>query len=177
VFRRKKTDWEQRGKQATVLVIEAAKELSEAIEKEEEKPLSNLSANNLFLFNAALFIICLDVTAFQYLEEKERGVFIDAIYEGVTAAYAKAMGLPRDEWMGLGQRLNKYADQLGKFGKQLFPEKDQSPKGTLFWEYSKVLPGQFEVSYGGAIASSLYSMQLGVSLLTETSKWFKKKQL
>jgi hypothetical protein len=81
---------------------------------------------------AAFLLSVINPTAVKFLGSKNKDVFMRALFVGVTRELQVKGVKPRSFEELLRKRIEEYAQY-----REWIPEKDESAKDTLFWEYAK----------------------------------------
>jgi hypothetical protein len=141
----------------------------------DDKQVTDSFAIELLTLNSALFYLFLDHQAFAYLKTADREQFSDGLLYAIVARLAEILELPVEDWDDIGQAINEQMNLLGPYARKLFADKDGNPKGTLFWEYAKILQERLEIDPGRAMTASLISPDLAINLWNEIKHIFPKK--
>ena len=145
MFRRNNTytdeELEKRGNEIASLLFIQARELATEIKKQsgENDKFSNNDYFRLLSFCTALFYLYIDRQLFTKLGAERR----DKVFDNIERAH---MGMLKHNYDLSGDSLNKAGAgmydavaALTPFAHQFFPEGKDSPKGTLMWEFDKLL--------------------------------------
>lgn len=172
MFRKKQSRdvWFQKGSEAGVYLQQAVADMLRYL-LEDWQP---KNANSLLMFNVALFYIFLDFQAASYLDTNERSSFSDGLVLDAVRGVTDSLGGTPADWDKVGEILNKHMNKLAPYSKQLYAEPDKSPKGTLFWEYSKMLHSDFNVEPGKAATASIVAPEISIKLWKEVKHMFPK---
>jgi hypothetical protein len=111
-------------------------------------------SGDLLVLNAALIYIVLDRQVFGLANEAERREFNDGLLFDVVTSLSNAFSPPAN-WQSMASQVNKKIELLSPYSQALFPGKDGNPKGTLYWEYIRILDKQYGV--GMAEGMGVYS--------------------
>ncbi len=168
----KKIDWEERGSQAASIIVVNAADLTNAVTKDAKKKIKDDKYVDIFIFNAALLLIGQDRQAFVSLKDTDRNKFSDAIYFGITTEVCKALKLEGEHWAAVAAQLNQGTTELGKYAQKLFADKDESPKGTLYWEYGKLLYQKFDLDPAIGITGGLMAAEVAINVSSQTKDWW-----
>jgi hypothetical protein len=148
VFRRKKTytdkELEKKGAEIAPMLFIQSRELAYAI-TERAGEQDNFSADedyfNLLTLCTAIFYLYIDRQLFTKLGAERR----DKVFDSIENSY---MGMLKHNYKfsdnvlnRAGSELSATVNSLSSYAHQFFPEKDESPKGTLMWEFGKLLGG------------------------------------
>ena len=127
----------------------------EIIGKQES---SNEDTFRLMTYCFALNYILIDRITFSVMPEKKRNAFSDKLFLGIRSDITKGTGVENETVTSL---LSDYIAQLGPYSGKLIESQDESPQGTLFWEFSRIIKDEIGLD-------SLESMTI-VTLLVEKS--------
>lgn len=174
----KRTNWSELGKTSGNFVKMAASELVQfIIENDEDKAKDSLAGAELLSFASALYYTELDRWAFSKLSEKDRNDFSDSMLHEIIFGLSELWEKPVEVRPTVINQLNNDLAKLAPYAAQLYPDKDESPKGTLYWEFSKMLGSDYGVDTGTTLIANLTAMQTGTALwqnvkpiLPETNK-------
>lgn len=163
MFRKKlRLSVEQKAGKCAKLVIDYSKMLANGIKGDEK--LTNQQIMILYIYCAALNYIVIDRQAFGVLTENEREIFSDYMHLGLQADISRDSGLKKETVMEL---LNAGISDLSPYSRKLMADKDESPAGTLYWEFAKIITDRIDLSASVALTSSLMAMQTGVSMMKD----------
>lgn len=172
MFSRKKIDWQQRGQEAGSYVRQASSELVKYIlENDKKKAKDNMAGPELLTYTSAFFFIICDREAqANKLSAEDNKAFADGILKEVVDGLSELWNKPNEIKLTVANVLNGDIDKLAPFAVQLFHEKDENPKGTLYWEFTKILGKDFGVDTTAAIGSYGLGAELVNSLLLATKQ-------
>lgn len=116
----------------------------------------------LIFINALLYII-VDREAYSRLTDEDRTMFSDGMTERIISDVSFSLSKPEEAKPIILKEFNARLSQLSPFGQHLSPEGDNSPAGTLFWEFSNILNDEYNIE----LVISLGVIKLCAELLTE----------
>lgn len=164
----KKTNWSELGSTSGNFVKMAASELVQfIIESDEEKAKDSLAGAELLSFASALYYTELDRWAFSKLSEQDRNNFADSMLEEIIQGLSELWEKPAEVRPTVINQLNNDLAKLAPYAAQLYPDKGESPKGTLYWEFSKMLGSDYGVDTGTTLVANISAMQIGTALWTD----------
>lgn len=131
------------------------------------------SYEELLLWSTAFFYYLIDRWAYEELGIN-REIFMLNFDKCLNTELAAWFKLNQEDTKSIRKNLNSKTDYFKQFAKVVFPEKDKSPKGTLLWEFDKVLCRELLCSSGSTLyANEMLLFYLGV-LNPLVRKCFKK---
>lgn len=117
----------------------------------------------ILIFINALFYIIVDREAYSRLTDKDRPMFSDGMTERIISDVSFSLSKPEEAKPIILKGFSSRLFQLSPYGQHLSPEDDNSPAGTLFWEFSKILRDEYDIE----LSISLSVINLCAELLTE----------
>lgn len=153
---------EQKAKKCADLVADYSKMLANGIKGDEG--LTNKQFFVVYIYCTALNYIVIDRQAFGMMNDNEREIFSDYMHLGIQADISRGTGLKKETVMEL---LNMGVVELSPYSRKLMPEGDESPAGTLYWEFAKLVAEKADLPATVALTSSLMAMQTGVSMMKD----------
>ncbi len=153
---------EQKAKKCADLVVDYSKMLANEIKGNEQ--LTDRQFFILYIYCAALNYIVIDRQAFGVMTDNEREIFSDYMHLGIQADISQGTGLKKETVMEL---LNMGVVELSPYSRKLMPEGDESPAGTLYWEFAKITEDKIQLPPLSTLTSSLIAMQTGVNMMKE----------
>jgi|GEM_PF-3307140 hypothetical protein len=177
MLRKKKIDWKDEGEIAAAHIKLAAAKLCEQIyENDKEIVKDQIACLEILTFASALYFIVADREAFNYLNEKERSVFDNTILNEIVTGLSDLWTEPDKIRPTVGGQLNKYIAKLAPFSERLYAEeKGGNPKGTLYWEFSKILDKEHGVETVAALSANWQATIIGTDVRVELQKLLPKK--
>lgn len=161
----KEKNWTDLGRTCGNFVKMAASDLVKfIIENDESKAQDSLAGPELLSFASALYYTELDRWAFSKLSEKDRNSFSDMILLGIIDGLSELWEKPAEIRPTVINQLNNDLAKLAPYAAQLYPDKDESPKGTLYWEFSKMLSTDYGVDTSTTLVANLAAMDRSTTL-------------
>jgi hypothetical protein len=143
----KKLTFEQAGEAFSVLLVDYANHSLEVLIKNQDIDKSKrLIIKKLFLF---LFIHYIDRIAFSLLSSDNRTKLMNPIGYKTIKSFISVNNIKNsnDSEIKLLGELNTFSIKFNKYKNIIPSTADDSPKKTLFWEFSKEVSIQFDNSY------------------------------
>lgn len=155
------------------LISEDTKSLFEELKKEKERKIDDEKIGEVF-FEMALFNRhYVDRIAFQYLGAEKRNVFMDALVidfgDDLLGQMHRSHYLPHvllgqnesgiDEAQfrfSLTEKYRKRQQEYAEYNKRSVPEKNESAKDTLFWEFGKKTAGVLGLEMDAFLIMRIY---------------------
>lgn len=122
------------------MITEDSKLLFQKIKKTEKNKKDD-KFDEVFFEMALFYLHFVDRIAFQYLEVKQRNIFVDTLFVEVRELLSHVYESEIDATQfrsSFGEAYNDRQNEYGQY-KKLFAEKDEGTGGTLFWEFGKRL--------------------------------------
>jgi hypothetical protein len=126
---------EARASNVATLILDRSKAILPEI---ADRDADQQETTTTFFYCVALYYILADRLAYDCLSDQDRAQLFDLVLWEIYRDIAAGTGASAD---AIAQILNGVIDELAPFSQKLFPEIDETPKGTLFWEYSKSVAG------------------------------------
>lgn len=146
MFGKRKIDWRLRGHQAGEKIKLAASQLVTYLLEQDEKINKNkLAGPELLSFTSAFFYVIIDREAFGQLDVEERKNFSDGMLEEIAIGLSQLWKEPKQILSTVINVLNNDISKLAPYTSQLIPDKGEDPKGTLYWEFSKLLNSDYGI--------------------------------
>lgn len=137
-----------------------------------KQKMSNADSVRMLVYCFALNYILLDRIAFSNLSSDDRNAYSDYVFKGLSLDLAEGAGI---NTRIIEELLSKYISQLSPYSGKLVGQ-DQESKGTLFWEFSRIVDEEF-----GALPLEAmtiwpeFSGKIGADLMSEIGPYFKDK--
>jgi hypothetical protein len=163
--KQKNIDWNKRGIVAGSHIKQYASKLSIVIlNNDTEKSKDEFAGTDLLTITSAVFYLSLDREAFSKLIPADRIAFSDGMLFEIISGLSRLWNQPREVFPTIANELNKVLEKLAPFTAQLLPEKDESPQGTLYWEFMKILVNDYGVEHRAALQANMHAMTYGTEL-------------
>ena len=134
--------------------------------------MSNADSVRMLVYCFALNYILLDRIAFSNLPSDDRNAYSDYVFKGLSLDLAKDAGI---DTRIIEELLSKYISQLSPYSGKLVGQ-DQESKGTLFWEFSRIVDEEFGAPPLEATTIwPEFSGKIGADLMSEIGPYFKDK--
>lgn len=158
-------DWKEKGKLAGAhSKIPSAQIVQHLLENDKKLAKRRIASMELLTFTNAMFYLEIDREAFSRLKGPERADFSDGMLEEIVDGLSDLWEQPNDVRLTVGNEVNSAISKLAPYAQKLLPEKDESPAGTLYWEYMKLLVSDYKVDHGAALTANIMAMQAGIEL-------------
>lgn len=172
----KKVDLFKNGQEAGNYVNVAVGKLVSDITDGGTKLNDSYEVEDLLNFCAALFYLILDRQAFELLGATKRDQFSDGILDSIVTLLSEQWNDPKGVMPIIGKGLNKNIDVLAPYASMLYPKKNENPKGTLFWEFMKLLNSEFGIDTADAVSGQFLAIQLSNDLIKSTERLLPRKE-
>jgi hypothetical protein len=158
---KKRKDIDTVAKEDAELILRDAATLTEAIEDYRE--LDNAEYFMILTSAIALFYILLDRMAFSKMSENQRDNFSDLVLFYIQEDLAANTGVNKDI---IPKLINSNLKVFTPYSQRLYPDnKEDGMKGTLFWEYAKIISNDFELGPDAVLQIPLFAMRLGADFM------------
>lgn len=158
-------NWKERGALAGAhSKIPSAQIVQYLLENDKKLKKRRIASIELLTFTNAMFYLEIDREAFSRLRGVERGDFSDGMLEEIVNGLSELWEQPNEIKQTVGNEVNTAISKLAPYAQKLLPDKNESPAGTLYWEYMKLLVSDYRVDHGVALAANMMAMEAGIEL-------------
>lgn len=125
------------------LSAEGTDNLFKELRNSTEYGIDDKKGNEVFFETSLFYLHFIDRMAFQYLNVKQRELFVDDLFSEVREKMANScenkIETITDFFFFYSDTYNERQKEYGKY--KMFPEKEEGMKDTLFWEFEKKIAG------------------------------------
>lgn len=166
VFKKSRNSLDDMANECSDLILRYSSMLSNAIKGEND--ITDADNFLLFLSAVALNYILLDRIAFAKMSEEDRNNFSDLVLLHIQTNIVAGTGIDKEIISG---SMDNYMNTLAPHSQRLFPDDvNDGMKGTLFWEYGKMLGEGFDFGPQIAIEAPLHAMEIGTPYMKEITE-------
>ncbi|HUC95936.1 MAG TPA: hypothetical protein VMR76_03190 [Candidatus Saccharimonadia bacterium] len=159
-------DWGDRGEKAGYHIrISASKLVEQILKNDSELNKQKIAGPILLTFAAVLFYLVIERNIPDFVTSGQRSIFLDSMLNNISVEFSKLWNDPAGILPAVRDEISDNMDKLSPYAKHIYTYKNKNKKGTLYWEFSKILSGDFGVSTKAARQARVDTINASLDLL------------